>query len=141
MSGKKFSLVVLVLLAVCAAISTGVVAAKDSDGPTGYQMVKDSSGSLKLRITTDAPVSGMWLGVTLYPPGVKVGSNQVLALKRGVNSSDITIAPTLVNGTFEAALWTKKQSKEECDPGDVACRKNGGKLIGMVSYLWGFLTY
>lgn len=136
MSGKKISL----LLVVLCAISAGAVLAKDDGNSTGYQVVKDSSGVAKLRVTADVPASGMWLGVTLYPKGVKVGSSQTVPLKRGHNSNDITIAPSLSNGTFEAAVWSKKLSKEECNPGDEACRKNGGKLTGMTSYLWGYLN-
>ena len=136
MSGKRCALLVVVLCA----ISAGAVLAKDDGNGASYQVIRDSSGAVKLRVTADVPASGMWLGVTLYPKGVKVGSSQTVPLKWGHNSNDITIAPSLSNGTFEAAVWSKKLSKEECDPGDEACRKNGGKLTGMISYLWGYLN-
>jgi hypothetical protein len=136
MSGKKLALLLLMLLAV----SAGAVLAKESGTATGFQVVKDASGSMKLRITTEAASDGMWLGVTLYPPNTKEGRSQILALKQGPNTQEISIAPSLKNGTFEAAVWTRKLSKQECEPGDDACRKNGYKLTGMASYLWGYLT-
>lgn len=136
MSGKKFALLLLILLAV----SVGVVLAKDSGNSSGYQVVRDSSGSILLRMTIDTAADNMWLGVTLYPPDVKDGRSQVLALKRGKNTHDISVAPSCKNGTFEAAVWTRKLSKQECEPSDDACRENGYKLTGMVSYLWGYLT-
>jgi hypothetical protein len=140
MSGKKLALLLLMLLAVSAAISTGVVLAKDSGNASGYQVIRDSYGSTKLRVTTDAATDGMWLGVTLYPANTKIGSSQVLALKRGQNSHDINISPSLNYGTFEVAVWTKKLTKKECGQNDEACRKNGYKLTGMTSYLWGYLN-
>jgi len=136
MFGKKFVAISLVLLA----ISAGVVLARDSSNSSGYQVYRDSSDSIKLKITTDAAADGMFLGVTLYPPNVKVGNSQVLPLKRGPNTQEISVASSLKDGTFEAAVWTKKLSKEECEPSDEACRKNGYKLIGMHSYLWGYLA-
>lgn len=136
MLGKKFALLSLVLLT----IGAGVVLAKDFGNSSGYQVLRDSAGSIKLKITTDAAADGMFLGVTLYPPNVKVGTSQVVPLKRGSNTQEISVAPSFKDGTFEAAVWTKKLSKEECEQSDEACRKNGYKLIGMYSYQWGHLA-
>lgn len=136
MFGKKFVALSLVLLA----ISAGVVLAKDSSNSSGYQVYKDSAGSIVLKITTDAAAEGMFLGVTLYPHNAKEGNSQVLPLKRGSNTQEISVAPSFKDGTFEAAVWTKKLSQQECEQSDAACRKNGYKLIGMYSYLWGHLA-
>lgn len=135
MFGKKFVAISLALLA----ISAGVVLAKESSNSMGYQVFRDSTGSIKLKITTDAVADGMLLGITLYPSNVKVGTSQVLPLKRGQSTQEISVAPSFKDGTFEAAVWTKKLSKEECEPSDEACRKNGYRLTGMNSYMWGYL--
>jgi hypothetical protein len=135
MSGKKLALLLLLVLGATA----GAVFAKSPGNSSGYQIIKDSSGSTKLKINTEVAADDMWLGITLYPAGVKVGSSQIQALKRGQNTQEIAISQSHKNGTFEVAVWAKKLSKDECDPGDVLCRKNGYKLTGMVSYLWGYL--
>ncbi len=135
MVGKKFVAISLVLLV----ISAGVVLAKESSNSMGYQVFRDSTSSIKLKITTDAAADGMLLGITLYPPNVKEGSSQLLPLKRGTNTQEISVAPSFKDGTFEVAVWTKKLSKQECEQSDEACRKIGYKLIGMNSYMWGYL--
>ena len=139
MSGKRLALLLLLPLAASAAICTGMVSARDAGAASGYQVVRDAAGALKLRITTETAAENMWLGVTLYPPNVKEGRSQVMALQRGKDTHEISLAPSFANGTFEAAVWTRKLSKQECEQNDAICRKNGFRLTGMVSYLWGYL--
>jgi len=119
-------------------------AALSQGNSLGYEVLKEPSGGVKLKISTDAAAAGMWLGVTAYVPNAKNGSgngqSQVLPLKQGKGTYEMVYEPRFKNGTFEAAIWTKKLSQSECGQGDEACRKLGYKMTGMVSYVWGYLS-
>lgn len=137
MSGIKSALLLLLLL--CS--HAGVLLAKEG----GSQFCGEVNvNATFLKITSKTATEGMWLGVTFYPPKerdtAKGGMSQVLALKKGHNSTVIAIPERFKNGTFEAALWGKKLSKREIPASDVASQNLGYKLTGMVSYLWGYLT-
>lgn len=134
MSTRAIPFLLLLLLVAGAAL------ARDAGTSSGYQLLKDPSGALKLRVTTEAAAAGMWLGVTMYQPGSKEGQSQLLALKQGSNIHEIQVAPSFRNGTFEAAVWSRKIPAAECEPGDEAARKAGYRLGGMASYLWGYLV-
>lgn len=110
----------------------------------GYEVLKDGSGGVKLRISTDTAAAGMWLGITVYVPNAKNGASdgqsQVLPLKQGKGIYEMVYEPRFKNGTFEAAIWTKKLSQNDCGQGDEVCRKLGYKMTGMISYAWGYLS-
>jgi len=129
------------LLTLILGIGDGVVLAKESRSQFGGEV---NSKATVLKITSTVATEGMWLGVTLYPPkqkdAVKEGVSQVVPLKKGYNNTEIAIPAHFRNGTFEAAVWGKKLSNREIAPSDVVSQKIGYKLIGMVSYLWGYLT-
>ncbi|MCM2323059.1 MAG: hypothetical protein NDJ90_07330 [Oligoflexia bacterium] len=106
----------------------------------GYTIEKDSSGALVLRGSTDAPVAGMWLGVTLHAPTAQEAPLQlVFPLKAGHAITPIRIDSRYASGTFEAALWTARLEARNCDPSDEPCQKQGYRLLGMKSYVWGQL--
>ncbi len=130
----------LVAMLFCASI----VAADESTYSFGYEVLKGGSGVLTLRLTTHVASNGMWLGVTLYPPGVKdtakEANNRLHPIKQGRGITEVVIGPNFRNGTFEAAVWTKKLEKSSCLPTDEICRKNGYRMTGMTSYLWGYLV-
>lgn len=117
---------------------------KGGDQSFGYELVKDSSGDVKVKITSFTPGKGMWLGVTVYPPNVKNVAKEaktyVFPLKKGNGIQEITLDPAFLNGTFEAAIWNKKLSKSECPAGDFACQQTGYRLLGMKTYVWGYLV-
>lgn len=104
-----------------------------------YEISKDDSGSLKLRITTTALSSGLWLGVTFYAPNAAETENHIYPIKVGKGITEIAINPKFVNGTFEAAVWTKKLSKNECLKTDDFCQKNGYRMTGMAAYIWRYI--
>jgi len=140
MSGmKRIQLSLLLPLFFC--MSTGVVSAKER---VVQFCAEVTSGTTVLIMTSNAPAEGMWLGITFYPPKVKdaakEGVSQILPLKKGQNTTEIEIPSRFRNGTFEAAVWGRKLSKREIAASDVAAQNLGYKLVGMVSYLWGYLT-
>jgi len=132
---KKYLLLWVVLMVLSASVS---FAAEKSYG-LGYEIIKSSSGAVKLKITTSALVSGLWLGITFYTPTVAETDSQVHPIKLGKGITEIEINPKFVNGTFEAAVWTKKLSKKECLMTDAFCQKNGYSLVGMTAYLWRYI--
>ena len=123
-------------------MSTGMVYAKGSNA-LGFQ-VKSDSDDVILTIVAETPSSGMWLGITFYPPNVKntakEGVVKLLPLKRGHGIYEVTLEPRLVNGSFEAAVWTKKIPADECTATETICKTLGYKLNGMRSYIWGYLV-
>ncbi len=109
----------------------------------GYEhSPKGVAGPARLKITTDLPTSGLWLGVTFYAPAGKLDMplNKTIPLESGKKVVEVVVDPPFANGTFEAAIWGKKLSKDECLATDELCRKNGFRLINMISYLWGKLN-
>jgi len=120
-------------------MSVSVSFASEKSYGLGYEISKSSSGALKLTITTSALVSGLWLGITFYTPTVAETDSQVYPIKLGKGITEVEINPKFVNGTFEAAVWTKKLSKSECLKTDGFCQKNGYSLIGMTAYLWRYI--
>lgn len=131
------------LIAAClvaAVCGAGLAAAEMNTYSFGYEVLKDGPGRLTLRLTTEVAADGMWLGVTLYPPGVKdiakEAKSQVLPVKEGRGITEVPIGPAFKNGTFEAAVWTKKGP---CPPADEVCKKRGYQVTGMTSYIWGYL--
>lgn len=136
---KKMAVVFLMIFL------AGVAKAGDAEYSFGYEIVKNASGNLTLKITTTVASGGLWLGVTAYPPNLKnaakEASNQVFPVKQGRGIAEIDIDPKFVNGTFEAAVWTKKVSKDDCQQTDELCQRLGYRLSGvMLSYVWGYLT-
>lgn len=125
-------------------VFSGAALAQDSGNSLGYEVLMSPSGAVKLRVTTNTVAAGMWLGITVYVPNAKNGAkdvqSQVLPLKQGKGIYEIIYDPRFKNGTFEVAVWAKKLSQNECGPGDDQCRKNGYKMTGMVSYVWGYLS-
>jgi len=119
----------------------GVVFAKVSGSKFGSEV---NSTVTSLKITSTASAEGMCLGVTIYPPssatGAKEGVSQVVPLKKGLNYTDIAIPERFKTGTFEAAMWRKKLTKQEIPASDAAAQRIGYKLTGMASYLWGYLS-
>ncbi len=134
---KYIGLVIAVILLL------GGTASAQEDGYSGYQITNDPSGGLRLKIMTYKNATGMWLGVTLYPPGFKNAGkesvNQIYPIKQGRGTTEIVVEPAFKNGTFEAAIWSKQLTKEECLKTDEICQKLGYKMTGMSSYIWGHL--
>lgn len=132
-----------IIAAILVVTLAGEVYAKSSNS-LGYQVVSGSSDEMNLEITADIPSSGMFLGVTFYPPNVKntakEGVVKIFSLKKGRSVQDITIEPRMKNGSFEAAVWTKKISANECLSTDSYCKSLGYKLIEMRAYIWGYLV-
>lgn len=124
-------------------VIAGIAAAEENNFFFGYDVVRDASGTVRLKITTHVVATGMWLGVTLYPPQVKNPAmeavSQLFPIKQGRGITEIVIEPNLKNGTFESAVWKKKLSRNECLPTDELCKRLGYKVTHMVSYLWGHL--
>lgn len=114
----------------------------EAQNAAGYEIIKAPDGAARLRITTDFPLEGLWLGVTLYPPKNVAADavNKVVSIKRGKDSIEIAIDQKAKGGTFEAAVWSQKIAKKDCLPADEPCQKAGYKLAGMKSYIWGYLT-
>lgn len=98
----------IVFLSLSLFLFSSGVKAQGSSFSFGYELVKDSSGSLLLKINTNAASSGMWVGVTLYPPQVKnltlESKNYAFPVKQGTGIIEVNIEPQFKNGTFEAAL-------------------------------------
>jgi hypothetical protein len=115
------------------------VFASDGSYSLCYEISKGSAGGLKLKITTTALASGLSLGVTFYAPNSKDANSRIYPIKYGASTTEIDIDQKYVNGTFEAAVWTKKLTGGECDPADEFCRKNGYRMTGMVAYLWRYI--
>lgn len=136
---KKFLSLLMSLALVLSFVS--IVFAGDNSYSLGYKISKGQAGGLKLVIDSHAIASGLWLGVTLYAPNSKdIPNSQIFSIKTGSSSIEINIEPKYVNGTFEAAVYTKKLNKSECDPKDEFCQKNGYRLIGMTAYIWRYLV-
>jgi len=131
----------MALAAVCAVPRAG---AQESSYSFGFGIVKAPNGSLVLKVNTNMAASGMWLGVTIYPPKSKTpaanAESQIFPVKSGNGIIEIPVAPHLKDGTFEAALYAKKLTKAECLATDEVCQKAGFKLVSSMSYLWGYLT-
>jgi len=66
-------------------------------------------------------------------------SNQLFQIKQGREITEIIVGQKFKNGTFEAAIWTKKLQPGECQPADEVCKKLGYRMAGMTSYIWGYL--
>jgi len=122
-------------------VSASVALASEKSYGLGYEISKDSAGAMKLRVTTSALAQGLWLGVTFYTPtaNAKDTESNVYPIKLGKGRTEIDINPKFVNGTFEAAVWAKKLSKNECAKADDFCQQYGYKLMGMTAYLWRYI--
>jgi hypothetical protein len=103
-----------------------------------YEMSKSKLGPTTLTISADFETNGLWLGITLYTPAGKTDLplNKTMPLEQGKTIEEMVIDPRFVNGTFEAAIYGKKLSGEECLATDEFCKKNG-RLTNMISYIWG----
>ncbi|MDI6744788.1 MAG: hypothetical protein QMD07_05360 [Thermodesulfovibrionales bacterium] len=139
---QKFILISLLLLSVCFSQDSF---AMDSDYMFGYSVVKDNRKA-QLEVTVTSIENDRVLGVTLYPVGVKdiakESASYLFVIKKGTETVKIPIDTKFKNGTFEAALWTKKIPKSECQQTDILCQKFGFKAGGYsVSYTWGYLLY
>lgn len=137
---KKIILISLLLLSVCFSLDSFAI---DSDYTFGYSVVKDN-GKAQLEVVVTSIENDRVLGVTLYPLGVKdivkESVNYLFAIKKGTETVKIPVDTKFKNGTFEAALWTKKIPKSECQQTDILCQKFGFKAGGYsVSYMWGYL--
>jgi hypothetical protein len=137
---KKLAAACLLAMLCC----TSFAGADEGTYSFGYEMVKGGSGALTLRLTTNVASNGMWLGVTLYPPGVKdttrEANNRLYPIKQGRGITEVVIGPNFRNGTFEAAVWTNRLEKSSCLPADEVCKKLGYRMTGMTSYIWGYLV-
>jgi hypothetical protein len=130
------SIIIILLLSL-----VSVVYATDSSSSLCSEINKGSAVGLKLKITYNAQGAGSWLGVTLYTPNPKdIPYSQIFPLKSGASTTELIIDPKYVNGTFEAAIYTKKLNKTECDPKDEVCQKNGYKLTGLAAYIWRYIV-
>lgn len=109
-----------------------------------YEITKNGASGLTLILKSNVSGENMWMGLSLYPANVKntleEGQHFAFPLKKGLYVREIHVEPELVNGTFEAALWTRRISKEDCPREDVACQKLGYKLEGMTAYIWAYLV-
>lgn len=132
---KMFSAISTIFLVLVLSVSSF---AQNRSYSLGYEIAKESSG-LKLRITSNAIVSGLWLGVTFYTPDAAETESLLYPVKSGKSLTEIPINPKFVNGTFEAAVWAKKLTKDECLKTDDFCQKNGYRLTGMTAYMWRYI--
>lgn len=121
-------------------LATAPVFAQEKGYSSGYEIVKDASGTLKLRIHISALASGLWLGVTFYTPNGMEVENHIYPIKAGKSTTEINISSKFVNGSLEAAVWTKKLSQNECLKTDTFCQNNGYRLTGMVAYTWRYIV-
>ncbi|MBI3795283.1 MAG: hypothetical protein HY280_11245 [Nitrospinae bacterium] len=133
------------LLFAVLAMSLFVILPRASSAEQGYYMGYDvgkSSKGLSLKLSTNMPVGGMWVGVTVYSPKGKnlPVINQMFPLKQGNGTIEVDVDPTYKDGTFEAAIYAKKLSREECLATDEACQKAGYRLAYSTSYTWGYLS-
>ncbi|MBI5326793.1 MAG: hypothetical protein HZB80_00615 [Deltaproteobacteria bacterium] len=135
---KKHTMFSIVLLFALILIK-GAAFAEDRSYSLGYEIAKDFSG-LKLRISSNAIAPGLWLGITFYTPNATETETQVYPIKSGKSLTEIPVNPKFINGTFEAAVWTKKLSKDECLKTDDLCQKNGYRLTGMTAYIWRYIV-
>ncbi|MBI4826676.1 MAG: hypothetical protein HY807_09720 [Nitrospirae bacterium] len=133
-------------LTVCIILVSGLILtapmsfAEGKSYSLGYEISKEPSGIMKLTINTSALASGLWLGVTFYTPDAMTTENHIFPIKLGKGVTEMVINPKFVNGTFEAAVWTKRLSIDECAKTDDFCQKNGYKATGMVAYIWRYIT-
>lgn len=130
-----------VLATAAVLLSCGVAIGADYNS-FGYTMTKEPSGVFKLRVQTNAASKGMWLGLTVHPPDnpAKKEKNLAYPIAQGEAVTEFVIDPEFGNGTFEAAIWSKKLTGAECPRTDELCKKNGYKMEGMNSYIWGHVS-
>jgi hypothetical protein len=118
-------------------------AAQTNGNSFGYEVLKNPLGKLVLSLRVEVAAPGLHLGVSLYPPKVantlEEGKHFAYALKQGVNEKQFEIDPSFEGGTFEAAVWTQRLTREQAPAGDAVARKLGYKLTGMTAYIWGLL--
>lgn len=128
---KKFYLLIFVFIS---QLLTSQIAYANS---IGFELKEGKT----LSIATNGSSDGMWLGVTLYAQlgDQKPQKDELYPLTKGTKTTDITVPPEYKNGTFVAALWSKKVGKEQCSPQDALCQKAGYKLLDMRAYVWGYL--
>lgn len=109
----------------------------------GYEISKNPLGKIILKIKAEVAGEGLHLGISLYPPNVSnllnEGTHFSFPVKQGIFIKELEIDSRFDKGTFEAALWTGKITKDNCPPDDIVCQKLGYKHTGMASYIWGFL--
>jgi len=127
----------ILLLLVCSAVSL----AQANKQSFGYEVLKNPVGKLILSLKVEVPDKGLFLGVSIYPPGVvntlEEGKHFSFPVKQGLYVQELEIDGKFENGTFEAALWTGKTPKEKCAADDATCQKLGFRHTGMTAYLWG----
>ncbi|MBM4167734.1 MAG: hypothetical protein FJ215_01045 [Ignavibacteria bacterium] len=130
---------VFTLLLICATLSFG----QSKGHAVGYEIVKNPLGKLILKISVEVPDAGLHLGISLYPPNasnlLNEGVHYSFPIKPGIFVKELEINSKFEKGTFEAAVWSGKLTKEQCAPDDPVCQKLGFKHTGMASYLWGYL--
>jgi hypothetical protein len=150
---KKAGWIVLFALVSClaaagptalAAPPAASVAASQANGNAfGFEVLKNPLGKLVLSLRIEVAASGLHLGVSLYPPKVvntlEEGRHFAFPLKSGLFTKEFEIDPSFEGGTFEAAVWTQRLSKDQVPADDAVARKLGYKLTGMAAYIWGVL--
>jgi hypothetical protein len=138
---KRFSTVLMTLVFVLGLAASAFAA--DNGYSFSYEISKGAGGSLKLKITSTSPAAwpGLWMGVTLYTANPKdMPLNDAYQIKSGASTTEIDIDPKYINGTFEAAVYTKKINKSECDAKDEFCQKVGYRLSNRVAYAWRYIV-
>ncbi len=130
---------ILILLLTCATLTF----AQSKGHAVGYEIFKNPLGKLILKVKVEVADSGLHLGISLYPPNasnlLNEGTHFSFPVKPGIFIKEFEINSKFENGTFEAAVWTGKLTKEQCASDDLVCQKLGYKHTGMASYLWGYL--
>ena len=125
------------------AAAAPISAAQTNGNALGYEVLKNPLGKLVLSLRVEVAASGLHLGVSLYPPKVantlEEGKHFAFPLKSGLFTKEFEIDPSFEGGTFEAAVWTQRLTRDQAPADDAVARKLGYKLAGMTAYVWGLL--
>ncbi|MFQ5583719.1 MAG: hypothetical protein ACE5GL_04725 [Calditrichia bacterium] len=135
---------IFVIIAMVFSGAGQILTAQTDHNGFAYEIRKNGGNSLKLKITSTVSGKDLWLGISLYPPNVQntleEGKHLIFPVKQGDSVREIQVEPEFLNGTFEAAIWLKKLTGDDCPKEDPVCKKFGYKLDGMTAYIWGYLV-
>jgi hypothetical protein len=105
----------------------------------------DNGWPTKIIVTGNSALDKAWLGMSLYPYGVKDpitgGRHSFMDLSKGPFRHEIQVDTELLGGSFEFAIWGKKVDKVDCTLENCYwCKMYGFHLDDLQVYKSGLLS-
>ena len=138
---RKIQIITLAILC----LSIVVLAQPASELKVEVVVNADNGWPTKIIVTGSSALDKAWLGMSLYPYGVKDpitgGRHSFMDLTKGPFRHEIQVDTDLLGGSFEFAIWGKKVDKVDCTLDNCYwCKMYGFHLDDLQVYKSGLLT-